>query len=135
MLLLVTVLHALDRVELHRCLRADDGEHVFQRPRRLARIENEREVVRQRALAEARFPDRGRDVDADAALVADVDDVALQSEQRADLDGPHEIDLGDRARRRSAPARNAIDADRLAKMTPVRHPEKAYAVANANSSA
>jgi hypothetical protein len=71
---------------------------------------HEREVVRQRALAEARLPHGSRDVDADAALVADVDDVALQGEQRADLHGPHEVDLGDRARRRSAPARNAIDA-------------------------
>ena len=108
--MLVTVRHALDRVELHRRLRADDGEHVLERPRRRGRVENKREVVRQRALAAARFPDRGRDVDADAAPVADVDDVALQREQRADLDGPHEVDLGDRARRRSAPARNAIDA-------------------------
>ena len=108
--MLVTVLHALDGVELHRRLRADDGEHVLERPRRLARIENKREVVRQRRLAEARLPHRGRDVDADAALVADVDDVALQGEQRADLDGPHEVDLRDGPRRRSAPARNAIDA-------------------------
>ena len=104
MLLVVTVLHALDGVKLHRRLRADDGEHVFQRPRRLGRVEHEREVVRQRALAEARLPDRGRDVDADAALVADVDDVALQREQRADLDGPHEVDLRDGPRRRGAPA-------------------------------
>ena len=87
-------------------------------------------------LAEARLPDRGRDVDADAALVADVDDVALQGEQRADLRGRpvnspdgvggresdsrstrtstgRTVDLGDRARRRRAPARHAIDADRL----------------------
>ena len=109
-MLLVTVRHALDRVQLHRRLRADDGEHVLERPRRLARIKNKGEVVRQRALAEARLPDRGRDVDADAAPVADVDDVALQREQRADLDGPDEVDLRDGPRRRSAPARNAIDA-------------------------
>ena len=110
MLLVVTVLHALDGVELHGRLRADDGEHVLERPRRLARIENKREVVRQRALAEARLPHGSCHVDADAAPVADVDDVALQGEQRADLDGPHEVDLRDGARRRSAPARNAIDA-------------------------
>ena len=134
-MLLVTVLHALDGVELHRRLRADDGEHVLERPRRLGRIKHEREVVRERALTQARFPYRGRDVDADAAPVADVDDVALQGEQRADLDGPHEVDLRDGPRRRRAPARNAIDADRLSKRTPVRHPEKAYAVANASSSA
>ena len=110
LMLLVTVCHALDGVELHGCLRADDGEHVLERPRRLACIKNKREVVRERRLAESRFPHRGRHVDADAALVADVDDVALQGEQRADLDGPHEVDLRDGARRRSAPARNAIDA-------------------------
>ena len=103
-MLLVTVLHALDGVELHRRLRADDGEHVLERPRRFGSVKNKREVVRQRALAEARLPDRGRDVDADAALVADVDDVALQGEQRADLDGPHEVDLRDGARRGRAPA-------------------------------
>ena len=133
--MLVTVLHALDGVKLHRRLRADDGEHVLERPRRLGRVENEREVVRQRALAEARLPHGRCHVDADAAPVADVDDVALQGEQRADLDGPHEVDLRDGPRRRSAPARNAIDADRLSKRTPVRHPENAYAVANASSSA
>ena len=103
-MLLVTIGHALDGVELHRRLRADDGEHVLERPRRLARIENKREVVRERRLAAARLPHRGRDVDADAALVADVDDVALQGEQRADLDGPHEVDLRDGPRRRGAPA-------------------------------
>ena len=103
-LMLVTVLHALDRVQLHRRLRAHDGEDVPERPRRLARIENKREVVRQRALAAARLPHRGRDVDADAAPVADVDDVALQGEQRADLDGPDEVDLRDGPRRRRAPA-------------------------------
>ena len=100
----VTVRHALDGVELHRRLRADDGEHVLERPRRLACIKNKGEVVRERALAEARFPHRGRDVDADAAPVADVDDVALQGEQRADLDGPDEVDLRDGPRRRRAPA-------------------------------
>ena len=105
----VTVRHALDGVELHRRLRADDGEHVLEGPRRLACIKNKREVVRERRLAEARLPHSRGDVDADAALVADVDDVALQGEQRTDLDGPDEVDLGDRARRRSAPARNAID--------------------------
>ena len=104
LMLLVTVLHALDRVELHRRLRADDGEHVLERPRRLGRVEDEREVVRQRALAEARLPHGRGDVDADAALVADVDDVALQGEQRADLDGPHEVDLRDGPRRGRAPA-------------------------------
>ena len=109
-MLLVTVRHALDRVELHRRLRADDGEHVLERPRRLARIKNEREVVRQRRLAAAGFPHGSCHVDADAALVADVDDVRLEREQRADLDGPHEVDLRDGPRRRSAPARNAIDA-------------------------
>ena len=102
--MLVTVLHTLDRVQLHRCLRADDGEHVLERPRRLARIENKREVVRQRALAEARLPHGSCHVDADAAPVADVDDVALQGEQRADLDGPDEVDLRDGPRRRRAPA-------------------------------
>ena len=134
-MLLVTVLHALDRVELHRRLRADDGEHVLERPRRFGRVKNKREVVRQRALAEARLPDRGRDVDADAALVADVDDVALERQESPHFNWSHEVDLRDGPRRRSAPARNAIDADRLAKMTPVRHPEKAYAVANASSKA
>ena len=133
--MLVTVSHTFDRVELHGRLRADDGEHVLERPRRLRRVEDEREVVRERRLAEARLPDRGRDVDADAAPVADVDDVALQGEQRADLDGPHEVDLRDGPRRRRAPARNAINADRLSKRTPERHPENAYAVANANSNA
>ena len=107
--MLVTVLHALDRVELHGRLRADDGEHVLQRPRRFGCVKNKREVVRERRLPESRLPHRGGHVDADAAPVADVDDVALQGEQRADLDGPDEVDLGDRARRRSAPARNAID--------------------------
>ena len=110
MLLVVTVCHALDGVELHGRLRADDGEHVLERPRRLGRVEHEREVVRQRRLAEARLPHRGRDVDADAAPVADVDDVRLEREQCADLDGPHEVDLRDGPRRRRAPARNAIDA-------------------------
>ena len=104
MLLVVTVLHALDGVELHGRLRADDGEHVLERPRRLGRVKNEREVVRERALAEPRFPHGSRDVDADAAPVADVDDVALEREQRADLDGPHEVDLRDGPRRRGAPA-------------------------------
>ena len=108
--MLVTVRHALDGVELHRRLRADDGEHVLERPRRLARIKNKGEVVRERRLAEARLPHSRGDVDADAALVADVDDVALQGEQRADLHGPHEVDLRDGPRRRSAPARNAVDA-------------------------
>ena len=134
-MLLVTVLHALDGVELHRRLRADDGEHVLERPRRLGRIKHEREVVRERALTQARFPYRGRDVDADAAPVADVDDVALQGEQRADLDGPHEVDLRDGPRRRGAPAWHASTRryDRLSDAG--RHPENAYAVANASSKA
>ena len=101
---LVTIGHALDGVKLHGRLRADDGEHVLQRPRRLARIENKREVVRQRALAEARLPDRGRDVDADAALVADVDDVALECQESPHFDRPHEVDLRDGPRRGRAPA-------------------------------
>ena len=108
--MLVTVLHALDGVELHGRLRADDGEHVLERPRRLACIKNKREVVRERRLAEAGFPHSRGHVDADAAPVADVDDVALQGEQRADFHGPHEVDLRDGPRRRSTPARNAIDA-------------------------
>ena len=102
--MLVTVLHALDRVELHGCLRADDGEHVLERPRRLACIKNKGEVVRERRLAAAWLPHGSCHVDADAAPVADVDDVALQGEERADLDGPHEVDLRDGPRRRGAPA-------------------------------
>ena len=75
--MLVTIGHAFDGVELHRRLRADDGEHVLERPRRLGRVENKREVVRQRALAEARLPDRGR-ASTNAALV-DVDDVFFKA--------------------------------------------------------
>ena len=133
--MLVTVSHTFDRVELHGRLRADDGEHVLERPRRLACIKNKREVVRERALAAARFPHGSCHVDADAALVADVDDVALQGEQRADLDGPHEVDLRDGPRRRGAPAWHASTRryDRLSDAG--RHPEKAYAVANASSKA
>jgi len=103
-MLLVTVCHALDGVELHRRLRADDGEHVLERPRRLARIENKREVVRQRALAEARLPHGSCHVDADAALVADVDDVRLERQESPHFNWSHEVDLRDGPRRRRAPA-------------------------------